>query len=66
MNLNQENDYIPSLKLLPFGGFEVALLLQKLHSGAPLTNDGTHETLDFQPKARAVSSGWLSSKIMAG
>ncbi len=65
MNLNEEHDYTPGLKLLPFGGFEVASLLLKLHNGNPAGSDKNDDSLDFQPLTE-VSSGWLQSKIMVG
>jgi hypothetical protein len=64
MKCNQENDYAPSPDLLPFGGFEVAVLLLKLQDGGTGGNDHNVETMDFQPLPREVSSGWLRSKLM--
>jgi hypothetical protein len=64
MNFNDEKEYIPGLKLLPFGGFEVAVLLHKLHGGERL-NDRQDDSRDLQPMTD-VSSGWLRSKMMAG
>jgi hypothetical protein len=64
MNLNEDHEYTPSLKLLPFGGFEVAALLVQLHNGKNL-RESTEDSFEFQANAN-VSSGWLRSKIMAG
>jgi len=66
MNLNNDIEYTPSLDLLPFGGFEVAVLLARLESG----DDGSQH-LDEQskyslPMTTEVSSGWLRSKLMGG
>lgn len=63
MNLNEEHDFNPGLKLLPFGGFDVASLLLKLHNGNPCSSDSPEDALDFQPLTD-VSSGWLRSKMM--
>jgi hypothetical protein len=65
MNLNENNEYTPSLKLLPFGGFDVASLLHKLESGQ-IKNDLSDNSIDFQPISNPVSSGWLRSKMMSG
>ena len=65
MNLNDDHNYIPGLKLLPFGGFEVSVLLNQLKSGQR-NGDTNDDSTEFQPPSSIVSSGWLQSKIMAG
>jgi hypothetical protein len=66
MNLNSDIDFTPSLDLLPFGGFDVAVLLARLEAG-----DIGDQPVDEQihvclPTSTEVSSGWLRSKLMGG
>jgi hypothetical protein len=56
-------DARPPLKLLPFGGFEVAVLLTKLHDNSYA--EERNDAVTLLP-ATSVRSGWLRSKIMAG
>ncbi len=65
MNFNEDNEFTPTLKLLPFGGFEVAALLQQLQNGRN-PRDMKDDNTDFPVLNSSVSSGWLRSKIMAG
>jgi len=60
----EENEYAPSPNLLPFGGFEVAVLLLRLQAGEIGGDDRSLDRLDFQPLTKEVSSGWLRSKMM--
>lgn len=64
MNLNEDHKYIPSPKLLPFGGFEVATLLLQLQHGRR-NNETSNDSTEFQANSN-ISSGWLHSKMMAG
>ena len=57
-------DQRPPLKLLPFGGFEVAVLLTKLHDNG-YADERSNDVVTLLP-ATSVRSGWLRSKIMAG
>jgi hypothetical protein len=65
MNLNDDHDFIPSLQLLPFGGFEVAPLIAKLKSGKH-NHDFNEDASEFPLTNNPVSSGWLQSKIITG
>lgn len=64
----QDSAQLTRQDLLPFGGFEVAVLLLKLQDGDGGDNendkDCSAETIDFQPVTGPVSSGWLRSKMM--
>jgi hypothetical protein len=64
MKFKEDHEFIPSPDLLPFGGFEVAVLLHRLQVGDSTGNAGSIEIINFEPPAREVSSGWLRSKLM--
>jgi len=64
MRANESDNFTPSSDLLPFGGFEVKVLLLKLQDGHTPEVGSSDALLDFQPQPREVSSGWLRSKLM--
>ncbi len=64
MRANESSQFTPSPDLLPFGGFEVAVLLLKLQDGSTSSHDLSGPLMDFEPQPREVSSGWLRSKLM--
>jgi hypothetical protein len=55
----------PNPKLLPFGGFEVAVLLSKLHDSACAAERTSAPTVNFSPVAETARSGYLRSKMAA-
>jgi len=64
----EKKDFTPGPKLLPFGGFEVAALLNNLKNAkaeASSSEDCHYSAFAFH-RANRISSGWLQSKIMAG
>ena len=66
MTSNNENSSARNRNLLPYGGFEVAALLNKINSETEEKAAPQLEATEELPVKNTVSSGWLRSKIVAG